>query len=398
MERRSVRGGTPERRLARLATQITQAIDNPSEAAVDACENFQMEVAQHRLAKLGRRQEQVSRIEMAVRLVRWLREPLPSSPTFSEQAAAYIKELSFVDWARESICRGDDVPELSAAYQRLDQVVSQRRAEFNKAFATALADWSSVGSKSATLLGMENVLDQIIAKGVAADNRVLLVVLDGMSWAVCHELLEDIRQDHWFEATLDESAVPPVPVLATIPSETNYSRASLLSGRLANGDSAVEKRHFESSATLSQCCDKRYPPILVHKKEITEGSRGGLADDLTKMILSLNHRVVGVVVNAIDDRLSTAQQIVDHWTISRINPLGPLLRLARDRIELHHFHARLAIKQCYSDHFVVSVHAGRIETIFPDPLEGRLAGGRYDKCKPGTSISGNSGDAPGTYP
>ena len=93
-----------EQRLVRLGSQIKQAIDEPSEAAVAACETLQTEVLQHRLAKLGCRQEQVARSEMAVRLVRWLREPLPSSSTFSEQAAAYIKELSFVDWARESVC------------------------------------------------------------------------------------------------------------------------------------------------------------------------------------------------------------------------------------------------------------------------------------------------------
>ncbi len=41
-------------------------------------------------------------------------------------------------------------------------------------------------------------------------------------------------------------------------------------------------------------------------------------------------RVVGVVINAIDDRLSSAQQIRDDWTINRISPLGSLLKLARD--------------------------------------------------------------------
>jgi hypothetical protein len=180
------------------------------------------------------------------------------------------------------------------------------------------------------VVGVEDVLAQFVAKAVQANNRVLLVVLDGMSWAVCHQLLEDIRQDHWFEVTLEESSIPPAPVLATIPSITECSRTSLLSGRLVKGDSAAEKRHFEANPTLTQCCDKRYQPVLFHKKEITEGARGGITDELTKKILSSNHKVIGVVVNAIDDRLTNAQQIIDHWTISRINPLGPLLRLARD--------------------------------------------------------------------
>ena len=70
--------------------------------------------------------------------------------------------------------------------------------------------------------------------------------------------------------------------------------------------------------------------MLFHKKEVTEGARGVVGDDLSKAILSPNHRVVGVVINAIDDRLASAQQIRDDWTINRISPLGSLLKLARD--------------------------------------------------------------------
>src|SRR5213079_834732 len=151
-------------------------------------------------------------------------------------ASIYLKELAFVDWARESICRGDEVPDLSKAYQQLDQVVFTRRSEFSQVFAKALVDWTSVGSKFAGICGVEDVLAQVVAKVAGADNRVLLIVLDGMSWAVYHELLEDIRRDHWFEATPEESSSPPVPVVAAIPSVTSYSRTSLLSGKLEMGD------------------------------------------------------------------------------------------------------------------------------------------------------------------
>ena len=151
-----------------------------------------------------------------------------------------------------------------------------------------------------------------------------------MSWAVCHELLDDIRQEHWFLASLDESTAPPQPVIATIPSVTHFSRASLLSGKIESGDATVEKRNFESNPHLRQCCDRKYPPVLFHKREVTEGARGAMGDDLSRAILSPNHRVVGVVINAIDDRLSSAQQIRDDWTINRISPLGSLLKLARD--------------------------------------------------------------------
>ena len=106
-------------------------------------------------------------------------------------------------------------------YQQLDKAVTERREKFNCLFAQELANWTSTGSTSDHLLGVENVLEGVVAKICEANNSVLLVVLDGMSWAVCQELLEDVRAEHWFEATLDEASLPPHPVIATLPSETN---------------------------------------------------------------------------------------------------------------------------------------------------------------------------------
>src|SRR5262249_50670847 len=204
------------------------------------CERLQGEIADHRVARLGRRRGQVARTEMALRLVRWLARPLPALHSFPEFAQAYRQEWSFVDWARESIGRGDEVAGLSKAYQLLDQAVLDRREAFNRCFASSLADWTSVGSDSPGVLGVEDVIPKVVFPVVKAGNRVLLIVLDGMSWAVCHELLEDIRREHWFLTTLDESTAPPKPVIATIPSVTSFSRASLLSGKLASGDATVE--------------------------------------------------------------------------------------------------------------------------------------------------------------
>lgn len=319
-----------EQRLARFGAQVGAVLDAPGKATMEACEKLQNGVASHRIAKLGRRVEQVLRTEMALRLVRWLAQPIPPATTFAEMVDVYRRELAFVDWARESISRGEDVAELSRAYQRLDQAVLARRHEFNRAFASALADWTSTGSTVKDICGVEDVLPQVVAGVAGADNRVLLIVLDGMSWAVCHELLEDIRRDHWFEATPDEASLPPVPVIAAIPSVTRYSRTSLLSGRLEKGDAAVEKRNFEAHPSLRQCCDKRHPPLLFHKKEVSEGARGAIGDDLNRAILSQNNRVVGVVINAIDDFLSKGDQMPMIWSISRISHLGSLLKLARD--------------------------------------------------------------------
>lgn len=319
-----------EQRLSRFGNQTSSALVGLSPELIQQCEQSQAQIAAHRRAKIGQRTEQLSRTEMALRLLRWLAVPIPAATSFSEMASVYQKELAFVDWARESICRGEDVADLTKAYQQLDQAVLARREQFNEAFAKSLSDWTSTGTTSNAVCGVEGVLSQFIVPIAQADNKVLLILLDGMSWAVCHELLADIRNEHWFEATLDPSSALPVPVIATIPSITALSRTSLLSGELTKGDWSVEKRNFEANAALKAVCDRRYPPILFHKKEVTEGARGIVGDDLSKAILSANNRIVGVVINAIDDRLSGAQQVREDWSINRISPLGAVLKLARD--------------------------------------------------------------------
>ena len=319
-----------EQRLGRFGTQIAATLADLKPDAILHCEQLQAEVAAHRRAKIGQRTTQLADTEMALRLLRWLDAPIPASMSLGEMANVYRKELAFADWARESVCRGADEPALTTAYRQLDQAVLARREQFNQTFAKSLADWTATGSTFKDVLGVEQVLSQFVAKIAEAGNRILLVVLDGMSWPVCHELMADVRHEHWFEATLDESSALPAPVIATVPSITTYSRTSLLSGELVKGDSSVEKRNFEANAALKQVCDKRYPPVLFHKKEVTEGARGIVGDDLSKAILSTNNKIVGVVINAIDDRLSSAQQVREQWTINRISPLGAILKLARD--------------------------------------------------------------------
>jgi len=317
-----------EQRLAQLGEQIATCL--ASGATPAECERRRQAVLEHRLAKLARRGGQVARTEMALRLLRWLATPVATPTSFSEMVEDYRRELAFVDWARESVCRGDEIPILNDAYRALDHAVAVRREQFNRAFGHQLVNWTSTGSTSDTLLGVEYVLAAVAAKICEAGNAVLLVVLDGMSWAVCHELLEDLRADHWFDATLDESSNPPPPVIATLPSVTGFSRASLLSGTITKGDATVERRNFEAHASLLRVCEKRFPPQLYHKREATEAARGVVGEELTRAILEPRAKVVAVVINAIDDRLSTAQQVRDHWTLDRISLFGAILKLARD--------------------------------------------------------------------
>jgi hypothetical protein len=322
--------GSYEQRIRHFGQKLQKAIASLNEGSIADCERHQETIAEHRIGKQRRNSGQVTRTEMAVRLVRWLNSEKPNAGSFGEQSVAYVKELAFADWARESICRGENLTELSNAYLALNKAVSQRQRDFAKEFAEGLADWCSGGSTGIGVFGVEHVLEHIVSKVIAQKNRVLMIVLDGMSWAVCHELMEDVRQDHWFESTLDDAGRIPAPIIATVPSETRFSRTTLLSGELTDGNASTESRNFKQNAALNCVSHRGKPPVLFHKSEITDGARGPVSEALSNAILDDKQNVVGVVINAVDDRLANAQQIVDRWTIDRINPLGALLRLARD--------------------------------------------------------------------
>src|SRR5262249_43888174 len=165
------------------------------------------------------------------------------------------------------------------------------------------------------------VLERVVLPLVRDGHRVLLAVLDGLSWAVAHELLPALHQEQWWELTRLEWGRPPPPLLATIPSITELSRATLLAGRLARGGAAAEKQWFAGHEGLAGACERRHPPVLFHKAQLTEGARGALSTDVQQTVASDRHRVVGVVVNAIDDQLSGAEQVRHPWTLEAIRPL-----------------------------------------------------------------------------
>jgi hypothetical protein len=100
-----------EQRLIQFGERIKRAIANPDQAAIAECERLQRGVAEHRIGRQRRYADQVSRTEMSVRLIRWLNQPLLETTSFADQAKAYVKELAFADWAREAICRGEDIVE-----------------------------------------------------------------------------------------------------------------------------------------------------------------------------------------------------------------------------------------------------------------------------------------------
>ena len=260
-------------RLRRLAGALSGAAE-PGAAGLAACEGEMQRVADHALSGQASYRDRLERARMALRLARWLRTPEDLVGSFDGLARLYVGEISFVDWARDSLAGGDELPELSDAFGRIERAVAPRRAAFGRAFASALADWTRSGSDPGPVLRVEDVAAGAIARVLDEKVPVLLVVLDGMSWPVAHELLADLRRLHWSEALLPGRGEPPPPVIAAIPSVTELSRTSLLAGLLQRGSQNDERRLFPVHHALLARCERNHPPVLFHKAGLTEGGRG----------------------------------------------------------------------------------------------------------------------------
>jgi hypothetical protein len=306
-----------EARVAALGRAIEAAQGKETGPVEDALSELQT----HGLARFAASRVEVA--EMALRLVRWLGTPeaAPASP--SEAASAYATQGSFVDLARTRLAAGDEQPAMGQALRKLLSQATERRERESEAFAARVASWVEAGSSPAGLLPIEQVLDRVVAP-LAREVPVLLLVLDGMSLAVWHELVDDILGQGWWPIQPSGS---PLPFgMAAFPTVTEVSRASLLAGRLANGDSVFEKKAFGEHAGLLATGARKLPPLLLHKADLQDAA--GLPAPLQAEIAGDERRVVAVVINSVDDHLVKGDQVRPRWSMDYVAPLRGLLHAA----------------------------------------------------------------------
>jgi hypothetical protein len=314
-----------DQRLARLGDLLAQAVDGG--AALDAALREARDVIR-RHDQARREPRRLERIEMALRLVRWLKGTAGAAEcaSLTEAAQDYLEQGSFVDWARSVLRAGDPVRGLSEGYARLLGRVAERREVQNRRFAELLRDQSAAGSAAMDPLPAERILDEVVTP-LAAHAPVLLVLLDGMSAAVARELLADVTRLDW--VSLGPEGRPVRPGLATIPCVTEASRASLLCGRLGTGTATEEAAGFAAHPGLRSHCRSGHHPVLFHKIALQEAADASLAANVREAIASAQKRVVGVVVNAVDDHLLKGEQLDLRWTWEEIKVLPSLVYEAR---------------------------------------------------------------------
>lgn len=276
----------------------------------------------------SRERRRLERVDMAIRLVRWLGESQSRDDvkSLADAACRHLSEGGYIDWARLTLRSGDPVRELSEAYAKLFDKVTTAREVDSLRFAELLRDWTAAKSTDEMIVPVEQVLERMIAP-IAAEKPVLVVVIDGMSVAVFRELMADVLGHDW--VLLAEDGIGLRPALATVPSVTEVSRTSLLTGKLSQGHSANEKAGFAEHPALLKTCRSGFPPILFHKASLQETDDSSLAADIRKEIGSAHRKIVGVVVNAVDDHLLKGEQIDTRWSRDEIKVLPVLLHEAK---------------------------------------------------------------------
>lgn len=314
-------------RLARVADVLSVALKGAAGEVLADLETAVHAVREH--AQKRFEPVRCERLFMAVRLVRWLAQPQPAAAgSLSQAARRYAEEGAFVDWARRMLSGGDDLAALSVCYSRLAEQARQRRHAENKHFAGLFRDWmpapTSLGDG---LVPLESVLERVVAP-LARVVPVLVLVLDGLSLAVFRELLPRLSGLGW---------IPLGPAaerrellgLTPLPTTTKICRTSLLVGCVQRGDQASEKQGFATHSALRAVLRNRPAPILYHKRELTDGDSGMLSNTVRAVVGTADHRIVGIVYNAVDDQLDGAEQIHLDWSVDNLRLLSPLLHEAR---------------------------------------------------------------------
>ena len=201
-----------------------------------------------------------------------------------------------------------------------------RREEGNRAFAEILREWNATGAQGDTPMPVETVLGGLVAP-LAREAPILLLVLDGLSFAVWRVLAQTIGRFGWSEL-VQAPRRGPLVAAAVLPTVTEVSRASLLCGALTQGGQAAERTGFAVHARLVAASRAGHPPRLFHKADIGAGPE--LGTEVGEAVADARQRIVGVVHNAVDAQLSGSDQLDLTWTAEGLRQVAALLYAARD--------------------------------------------------------------------
>lgn len=268
----------------------------------------------------------------AVRLSRWLSEPAPPATGLASLALRQASTGAWVDAAVNDTHEGVADPQLAEGITQVLTAVRDVRDQHDREFAEALvrSTRDDEGTPGGYLLDgeervwlLEHLLSRVVVP-LAKKTNALLLVMDGMSTGVATEIVHDIlaRREGWQEALLPDATLRGA-ALAVLPSLTEMSRASLLCGRLVQGDQGKERQGYAALTAALALGDQS---SLFHKKPLDTTRPGyAVADDVAHAIADPQQQLVTCVLNTIDDALDRSDPSGTAWTADAVKHLRPLM-------------------------------------------------------------------------
>ncbi|MGH3292555.1 MAG: BREX-2 system phosphatase PglZ, partial [Trebonia sp.] len=324
------------RRFAALAAELraatgSRAETDPDRAIVtkdglDRVERAWASVAAHHLAGDDGR---THAFHAAVRLTRWLADASPDGGAgLPGLLRRHADQDAWADSAVNDVAAGASDPELGAGLAAVLGAARARRAAHDTGFAAVLADYTRDDRADQGVLRVEDLLPTVVMP-LARQAPVLLLVLDGMSAGVGTEVVASILgrpRDGWAEALLNGQS-RRATALAVLPTLTEVSRASLLSGELRRGGQDTERNGY---AALALAGGLTGAP-LFHKRPLDSARPGyAVADDVAAAITDVTrYPLVTCVLNSVDDALDRSDPGGTSWGADTVKHLDPLLERAR---------------------------------------------------------------------
>jgi hypothetical protein len=334
-----------------LRTIITEALRRPKREGVPAVERDDVVKArrawqrldEHHLYRNDNHRAPSERVLMALRLLAYLsvrpnwgaelRDLGPTEPLL-RLAEVFAREGGFVDLARARVRGGLREDPLDVAIAQVADAVDAYRDDMDRRFAKALALWND-DRRVGNVLPIENALSELAVSFLREGERrkLLVLLMDGMSWASAAELLLDLSAADYFPLRWQPPrAVPgaPIAMVAALPTMTEVSRAALFAGKLVTPGESLSTLRDPERLRENKAFVKVFGegPTLLLRTE-AESQTGHLTDSARKLVGSRD-RVVALVLNAVDDHLTSKPGY--HFRANRetIKALDPVLAAARE--------------------------------------------------------------------
>jgi PglZ domain len=321
IEKSSILPGGYEARIRMFSECLQDALKELTAGAATRLEDSALAIHKHRDAGSADGEKRARVFSMAARAYRWLLTPAEAGG-FVDSAVGYLNDGSWVDVTWRALWLGDTDAASSQSLSVLASRIAERQRANYLRFASALSgsDQTATSATGIELVPVERVLERVVAP-LARVSETLLIVLDGYALSVHNQVMPGMVAHGW-------SPIAPLGVtgrvgVAMLPTVTHVSRASLLAGAALVGTMDAERSAF---AVAPAFAGLQREGLLFHQRDLAGTAGQALADNVVRAIDG-HERVVGVVVNTVDDTLAKGT-FPSLWDLDAIPFLRELLRVA----------------------------------------------------------------------